>query len=125
MLDWKDTINPLASGIKCVNKVTTVSPTYLEELRYMSNGLEDLFEYEKGKCTGILNGIDTRVWDPKTDTYLDDHYSVKDVENGKLANKKILVGRRVVLLIMLNLDFKSLPFIGNEAYFKNQFFNHH
>src|SRR5688572_14091882 len=55
MLDWKDNINPLASGVKCATKVTTVSWTYLQELRYMSNGLEDLFEYEKGKCVGILN----------------------------------------------------------------------
>ena len=57
-------INPLASGIKCADKVTTVSPSYLEELKYMSNGLEALFEYEKGKCVGILNGIDSNVWDP-------------------------------------------------------------
>ena len=63
-LDWEEyAINPLASGIKCAWKVTTVSPSYLEELRYMSNGLEALFEYEKGKCSGILNGIDTKVWD--------------------------------------------------------------
>jgi starch synthase len=90
MLDWKDNINPLASGIKCANKVTTVSWTYLQELRYMSNGLEDLFEYEKGKCVGILNGIDTAVWDPKTDSYLDKHFSTKNFEKGKLANKTYL-----------------------------------
>ena len=34
----------------------------------MSNGLEPLFEFEKGKCVGILNGIDSHVWDPETDT---------------------------------------------------------
>jgi starch synthase len=86
-LDWKDTINPLASAIKCAWKVTTVSWSYLEELRYMSNGLEDLFEYEKGKCVGILNGIDTKVWDPAKDTYLDDRFSLRTVEAGKLASK--------------------------------------
>jgi starch synthase len=47
MLDWKNNINPLASGIKCAWKVTTVSPSYLDELKYMSNGLEELFDYEK------------------------------------------------------------------------------
>ncbi|HZG23729.1 MAG TPA: glycogen synthase, partial [Chitinophagaceae bacterium] len=90
LLDWRDSINPLASGIRCVSKVTTVSWSYLEELRYMSNGLEALFEYEKGKSVGILNGIDTKVWDPEKDTYLDHHFSVKDADEGKLANKKIL-----------------------------------
>ncbi len=54
MLDWKNSINPLASAVKNAWKVTTVSPSYLEELRFNSNGLEDLFEYEKGKCIGIL-----------------------------------------------------------------------
>jgi starch synthase len=87
MLDWRDNINPLACGIKCATKVTTVSWTYLQELRLESNGLEALFEYEKGKCVGILNGIDTKVWDPSTDSYLDHHFAIEDADNGKLANK--------------------------------------
>src|SRR5882757_4135628 len=69
MLEWNKTINPLASGLKCAWKVTTVSPTYLAEMRTAANGLEALLEYEKGKCSGILNGIDTLVWDPSRDTY--------------------------------------------------------
>ena len=89
-LDWDDTINPLASGIKCALKVTTVSPSYMEELRYNANGLESLFEYEKGKCVGILNGIDNEVWNPLTDTYILDNFSVKDADEGKLLNKKKL-----------------------------------
>lgn len=106
-LDWKNAINPLASGIKCAWRVTTVSPSYLEELRYMSNGLEDLFEYEKGKCSGILNGIDTKVWDSATDSYLDDHYSVDTVAEGKLASKEKLCAA-------FNLDINSplIVFIG-------------
>ncbi|HMO60567.1 MAG TPA: glycogen synthase [Ferruginibacter sp.] len=89
-LDWNNSINPLASAVKCVARVTTVSQSYLEELRYNSNGLEDLFEYEKGKCLGILNGIDTVIWNPETDTYIDNNYSVKTVLEGKLANKEVL-----------------------------------
>ena len=90
MLDWNNTINPLASGIKCAWKVTTVSWSYLEELRWMSNGLEALFEYEKGKCIGIINGIDTKVWDPLQDNFLEKHYALKTADEGKLANKKLL-----------------------------------
>jgi starch synthase len=89
-LDWDDTINPLASGIKCALRVTTVSPSYMDELRYNANGLEPLFEYEKGKCTGILNGIDNTVWNPETDTYILDNYSFKDADAGKKLNKKKL-----------------------------------
>jgi len=89
-LEWNNSINPLASAIKCAWKVTTVSWSYLDELKYMSNGLEALFEYEKGKCSGILNGIDTVVWDPETDKYIDDHFKVLDVKRGKSASKEKL-----------------------------------
>lgn len=104
LLDWNNTINPLASGIKCADKVTTVSPSYMQELRYMSNGLEALFEYEKGKCVGILNGIDTKVWDPATDTYITNHYSLEEAEAGKARNKMMLCDQ-------FHLDFDK-PLIG-------------
>ncbi len=89
-LDWNDTINPLASGVKCAHRITTVSYSYLDEMRREANGLEALFEYEKGKCTGILNGIDDKVWDPATDSYLEHHYSTKDAQAGKAASKEQL-----------------------------------
>lgn len=90
MMEWENAINPLASGIKCAWKVTTVSPNYMNELRFMSNGLEALFDFERAKCTGILNGIDVDVWDPSTDTYITENYSVDNFLEGKLANKKVL-----------------------------------
>ncbi len=89
MLEWNNTINPLASGIKCAAKVSTVSPNYLQELRYNSNGLENLFEYEKGKCYGILNGIDNDVWNPETDTYIEENFSLNNFKKHKTANKEI------------------------------------
>lgn len=104
MLEWAGSINPLASAVKNAWKVTTVSWSYMEELRYNSNGLEALFEYEKGKCVGILNGIDADVWDPATDKYIDDHFSEKDVDEGKLANKKLLCDQ-------FNLDITKPLFI--------------
>ncbi len=88
MLEWNNAINPLAAGIKAAWKVTTVSPNYMQELRGMSNGLEDIFEYEKGKCSGILNGIDTNVWDPESDSYINYHYSSLTVQKGKRESKK-------------------------------------
>jgi starch synthase len=90
MMEWQNTINPLASAVKCAWKVTTVSASYLDELRHTANGLEALFEYEKGKCVGILNGIDSNVWDPGTDHYIDHHYSISTAAEGKAKSKKIL-----------------------------------
>lgn len=90
LLEWKNVINPLAAAIKCAWSVTTVSPTYLEELSRNANGLEDLLRYERGKCSGILNGIDNEVWDPKTDPMLEKTYNSRTVESGKKANKAAL-----------------------------------
>lgn len=90
LLEWGGVINPLAAGIKAAWKVTTVSWSYLQELRENANGLESLFEYEKGKCVGILNGIDADVWDPAIDKYIQKTYNIDDVNAGKEANKLAL-----------------------------------
>lgn len=93
LLEWGGRINPMASAIKCADKVTTVSQSYMEELFYEANGLEALFEYERGKCSGILNGIDNEIWNPKTDTYIDNHFTVKTVTKGKQLNKDLLCSK--------------------------------
>lgn len=93
MLEWDNTINSLASGVKCAAKVNTVSPGYLEELMHQANGLENLFEYERGKCFGILNGIDTEVWNPETDIFLEEKYGLNNFSEQKHANKKELCNR--------------------------------
>ncbi len=90
LLEWNKTINPLASGIRCAWKVNTVSESYMDELRHAANGLEALFEYEKGKCSGILNGIDNEVWNPETDDFLAKNYSIETAGKGKRKNKKEL-----------------------------------
>lgn len=77
IIDWDGAINPLATAIKCAWRVTTVSPGYLEELKSNANGLEKLIDQESEKFTGILNGIDTNVWDPETDQHLVRNYSNK------------------------------------------------
>jgi starch synthase len=107
LLEWNKSINALACGVRCAWKVTTVSWSYMEELRWSANGLEALFEYEKGKCYGILNGIDTKVWDPETDSYLENHYNIKSLAAGKAKNKEILCNR-------FGLDMKKplISFIG-------------
>jgi len=90
LMEWRNNINPLASAIKCAWRVTTVSPSYLEELSQKANGLESLLAAERGKSIGILNGIDNEVWDPKIDPMLDKNFSVTTVTNGKKANKAAL-----------------------------------
>jgi starch synthase len=90
LLEWDNMVNPLACGIKCAHKVTTVSPGYMKEIKYNANGLEYLFELEGGKCSGIINGIDYEVWDPAIDTYILSNFSTKKIKEGKQLNKKKL-----------------------------------
>lgn len=90
LLDWSGGINPLASAVKCADAFTTVSPSYLKELSVSSNGLEPLFIMEKDHGIGIINGIDTDVWNPKTDPMITNNYTVKTVSKRKTTNKALL-----------------------------------
>lgn len=88
MIDWDHLINPMAAAVKSAWAVTTVSPGYMEELMWSANGLETLFRQEAAKCRGILNGIDSAVWDPATDSMLSEHYSIRNFVTGKRKNKE-------------------------------------
>lgn len=90
LVEWHNLINPLASAIKCAWAVTTVSPSYLDEIGYNMRGMEDLLRSERGKSVGILNGIDAEVWNPEKDTMLENKFSIKTVEAGKKASKDLL-----------------------------------
>ena len=107
LLEWNGGINPLAAAVKCCWRYTTVSPTYLEELTYNSNGLEYLFYLERAKGMGILNGIDTEVWNPKTDPMIPEKYSLRQLTAGKQKNKDILCER-----FSLASDKPLVSFIG-------------
>ena len=107
LLDWNGCINPLAAAIKCAWKVTTVSPGYMEELKNDANGLEHLLKHESNKCIGILNGIDTDVWNPETDAYLIKNYKKSSVQSGRKANKKWLCHK-----FKLDINKPLVAFIG-------------
>jgi starch synthase len=93
LLDWGGTINPLAAAVKCCWRYTTVSPTYLQELSISSNGLEYLFYLEGHKGQGIINGIDTDIWNPQKDPMIPEKFSIRQIANGKRANKEALCSR--------------------------------
>ncbi len=92
LLEWDNHINSLASGIKNAWQVTTVSPHYMEELITNKGNLEWLFQNEKDKCVGILNGIDPEVWDPSSDPFLEYHLK-SSVARYKYKNKEALCDR--------------------------------
>ena len=93
LLEWGDSINSLAAAVKCADKVTTVSPSYMQQLTTASNGLELLFKNEIAKCVGILNGIDNEIWDPASDKMVPFHYNSSTVQEGKQKNKNALCAK--------------------------------
>ena len=90
VLEWGNTINSLATAIKCATAVTTVSPSYLNEINSQAYGLESLFREVQLKSKGILNGIDTEVWNPATDKMLNKNFSASNFKTGKQKNKEAL-----------------------------------
>lgn len=107
LLDWNGELNSLAAGLKCAWKITTVSKSYMKELSENSNGLEALFQNEAQKSIGILNGIDSGLWDPSTDAYLHHNFSYRSRKAGKLKNKKQLCE-----MFGLNPTLPTIVFIG-------------
>lgn len=106
-LEWGNCINSLASAIKCADEITTVSPSYLNEINHTDNGLETLFQRVKHKSKGILNGIDTVIWNPDTDPMLETNYSINTINEGKQKNKEQLCS-----LFNLNPEKPLFSFIG-------------
>lgn len=109
LIEWNGSINPLAAGIKNSWRLTTVSNAYLDELRSDSAGLEWLLHEEWRKSVGILNGIDTNVWDPKTDPSLSANLK-KSVSYFKRENKRPLCDT-----FGLNKKWPLISFIGRFA----------
>lgn len=90
LLEWDYQLNPLACAIKCADRVTTVSPSYMQELFSRANGIEYLISSEKQKCSGIINGIDYAVWNPSTDPLIQFNFDEQNFVQGKEQNKKYL-----------------------------------
>lgn len=110
LLDWNGFINPLASMIKCCSAFTTVSEGYLEELFVSFRGLESLVREEFSKAYGIINGIDTDVWDPQTDPMIDFNFNSKNALKIKRKNKAKLCKE-----YGLNPELPLFAFIGRFA----------
>lgn len=110
LLDWAGYINPLASMLKCCHAFNAVSGGYLQELFMNFKGLETLVQQEHTKAFGIINGIDSEVWDPKTDQFLDFNFTKENASEGKWLNKKELCDE-----YGLNPDLPLYSFIGRFA----------
>lgn len=86
-----DAVNFMKAGILYADRITTVSPSYAQEIQTteFGCGLEVILRMEAGKLSGILNGIDYKANNPETDPVLTTHYSMEEL-SGKQENKLAL-----------------------------------
>ncbi|MER2226056.1 MAG: glycogen synthase GlgA [Carnobacterium sp.] len=109
-LKYYDDINCLKGGIFYADQVTTVSPTYAQEIQTPQFGenLDGVLRFNSYKLSGILNGIDYEVFDPETDNAIPAHFSTKNLK-GKTVNKTTLqervglpVNEKIALMSMVS-----------------------
>lgn len=88
LVTYDGCVNLMKAAIQCSEKVTTVSPTYAREILnpYYSHGLDRILKDYTFKLCGIVNGIDTAVYDPETDPNIYAHYNAEDF-SAKATNK--------------------------------------
>jgi starch synthase len=84
----------LKAGIALANAITTVSPTYAREIQTPENGmaLDGLLRERSTDISGIINGIDTDVWNPEKDSNIPARFSIKSLEK-RQENKRAIEAR--------------------------------
>jgi starch synthase len=90
LVEYDGCVNLMKGAIVCADRLTTVSPSYAEEIKSFGGyGLEPIIRENAIKLSGIINGIDTTEYDPATDHLLDKNYTADTVED-KAVNKRTL-----------------------------------
>lgn len=94
--------NAMAAGTLFADRVTTVSPTYAEQIQTAAYGekLEGLMSYVSGKLHGILNGIDTELYDPATDVRIPQMFTPETLDQRRF--NKIALQEEVGLEVNAN-----------------------
>lgn len=114
VVEYNNCANMLKAGIEGANAVTTVSKTYAQEILhpYFAYGLENILSKRSYKISGIINGIDTKLYNPLKDPALFSHFSAKS-----LAKKQ---PNKTGLQELVNLPCLDMPLIGMVTRLTNQ-----
>ena len=88
LVEYGGCVNLMKGAIETADRVTTVSRTYAEEILtpWFSHGLDEILKLRQFKLSGIVNGIDTEVYNPETDPLIYKSFSATDF-SGKAVNK--------------------------------------
>jgi starch synthase len=100
-------VNFLLQGILYADGVSTVSPTYAQEIQTEKHGggLDGFLRARSSTVVGILNGVDYGEWSPETDRHIPHHYSAKDLAGKERCKEHLLTS--------LGLPYvKGVPVLG-------------
>ena len=109
-------VNYMKGGIESASRVTTVSPSYANEILdpYYGYGMQDILNARKFKLSGIINGIDEEKNNPATDKSLFKNYDINTIENKKF-NK---IGLQQLLGLPVNEDVPMIGMVGRLTHQK-------
>jgi starch synthase len=115
-LEYYGKVNFLKGGIIFSDAITTVSPKYAQEIQTPEYGfgLDGVIRQRGDRLTGILNGVDYKVWSPETDKLIVQNYAVHNLELKRVCKKDLL---EVYKLPAANID---RPLIGIVSRFDEQ-----
>jgi starch synthase len=127
-LEFFDRVSFMKAGINLSDAVTTVSPTYAEEMQRpeYGNGMDGVMRSRRDALVGILNGIDHDEWNPLADPFLPAPFDADSLE-GKAAAKRALLetfgftitgdllARPVIGMVSRMVDQKGLDLIAAAA----------
>ena len=107
-LEYWGKISLLKAGIVYSDAITTVSPTYAEEIRTpeYGMGMEGILQTRRTLLRGILNGVDYNQWDPRHDSHIGSNYAPQKM-TGKSRCKDVLIKE-----MTLDTSLKARPLLG-------------
>ena len=90
-LELFDGVSFMKGGINYADRISTVSYTYAEEIQTPSYGekLDGLLKYRNNVLSGIVNGIDTTVYNPETDKKIFKNYTIESIDNKKINKAEL------------------------------------
>lgn len=91
-LEYYEQINFMKAGILYADRVTTVSPRYAQEIQTpeFGCGLDGVVQTRENDLVGLLNGVDTGVWNPANDPLLPARYSAADLSGKQTCRRELL-----------------------------------
>jgi len=90
-VEFHGLVNFLKGGLHFADRLTTVSPTYAQEIQgvELGCGLDGLLHHRRQDLVGILNGVDGRVWSPSASPHLPTHYSAQHRSGKKVCKNRL------------------------------------